>query len=221
MLQIHTEPVTPFDQNARILSCSESKEAVVIDPGGDADIIISAIKDQGLTCKAVWLTHSHLDHCGAVAPILKEFQVPLYGHPFEKDLRQAVLTIVGLYGLPPYGWENCPEPTTYITGGEELVLGKLKAKVLFTPGHSPGHLSFHFEDQKVVVSGDALFAGSIGRTDLPGGDHDTLIKSIEEKLLTLPDDTRVLSGHGEDTTIGAERKSNPFLSGIGRRVFSE
>lgn len=218
MLQIRTETVTPFDQNARILFCSESKEAVIVDPGGDADVIISAVKEEGLTCKAVWLTHSHLDHCGAVASIVKEFQVPLFGHPFEKDLRQAVLTIVSLYGIPPHGWENCPEPTTYITGGEELVVGKLKAKALFTPGHSPGHISFYFENEKIVVSGDALFAGSIGRTDLPGGNHATLLKSIEEKLLSLPDETKVLSGHGEDTTIGAERKSNPFLSGIGRRA---
>jgi hydroxyacylglutathione hydrolase len=214
MLKVFTRQVTPFDQNGRVIACSETKECVVIDPGGDEDEFVEVIEEEGLTCKGIWLTHSHLDHCGGVTPLLAKLQVPLLAHPFEKDLRAAVVTIVSMYGLPPSGWHNCPEPTVHITGGETLTLGKLKAEVLFTPGHSPGHVSFFFPSEKLVISGDALFAGSIGRTDLPGGNHETLIKSIQEKLLTLSDDTRVLSGHGEDTTIGRERKSNPFLMGL-------
>jgi glyoxylase-like metal-dependent hydrolase (beta-lactamase superfamily II) len=117
-----------------------------------------------------------------------------------------------MYGLPASEWFDCPEPSIAIRGGEVLSLGNLRAEVLFTPGHSPGHVSFYFRSEKVLISGDTLFSGSIGRTDLPGGDHRTLIASIRENILTLDDEVRVLSGHGDDTTVGIERRSNPFLA---------
>jgi glyoxylase-like metal-dependent hydrolase (beta-lactamase superfamily II) len=117
-----------------------------------------------------------------------------------------------MYGLSPADWFDCPEPTIQVQGGEELPLGELWAEVLFTPGHSPGHVSFYFRSEKILISGDTLFAGSIGRSDLPGGDHRTLISSIRDKILSLEDDVQVLSGHGEDTTVGAERHTNPFLA---------
>ena len=210
MLSITTIPVTVFAQNARILSCSVTKECVIVDPGGDADEIIRNVSKQGLSCKAVWLTHSHLDHCAGVAPLLEHYKVPLVGHPNEAQMRAAVSSIAMMYGLPPSEWPNCPEPTEYLSGGETVRVGQCSARVLFTPGHSPGSISFYFENDGVLLCGDVLFQGSIGRTDLPGGNHQQLIDTIRRELFVLPDTTRVLSGHGDDTTIGTERVSNPY-----------
>jgi glyoxylase-like metal-dependent hydrolase (beta-lactamase superfamily II) len=117
-----------------------------------------------------------------------------------------------MYGLPLNEWHNCPEPTDTISGGETLAVGHSKAEVRFTPGHSPGSVSFYFPEERIVVSGDVLFAGSIGRSDLPGGNHSQLISSIKREILSLDDSTKVLSGHGEDTTVGQERRHNPFLA---------
>jgi hydroxyacylglutathione hydrolase len=212
MLKAHTKVVTAIAQNSRVLECTETKECVIIDPGGEAQKILKVVKDNGLTLKAIWLTHSHLDHCGGVKPILDEFVVPLVAHPGEQVLRANVVSSAQMFGLPASEWHNCPEPTQHIVGGEKLSFGKLSADVLFTPGHSPGHVSFYFADDSTVISGDALFEGSIGRTDLPGGNHEMLIRSIKEKLLSLPDDTAVLSGHGGDTTIGREKRTNPYVA---------
>ena len=212
MLNVITVPVTVFGQNARILWCSETKEAVIVDPGGDAGLLLREVEDAGVTCSAVWLTHSHLDHCAGVAAVLERCRVPLLAHPNERTLRERIPDIARMYGLPADEWPACPEPTNTVTGGETVAVGSSKAKVLFTPGHSPGHVSFYFGSEGILVSGDALFQGSIGRTDLPGGNHAQLIESIQRQLMTLPDETRVLSGHGDDTTIGEERRSNPFLT---------
>jgi glyoxylase-like metal-dependent hydrolase (beta-lactamase superfamily II) len=125
--------------------------------------------------------------------------------------REKLPEIAMMYGLPIEKWPVCPEPSIAIKGGEKLEVGKNIAKVIHTPGHSPGHVSFYFETEALVVSGDVLFQGSIGRTDLPGGDHNQLIATIRSEFLNLPDATKVLSGHGDDTTIGAERRDNPFL----------
>ncbi len=212
MLKVHTKVVTAIAQNARVLECTESKECVIVDPGGEAQKILKIIEENGLTCKAVWLTHSHLDHCGGVKPILDKLSIPLVAHPGEQINRANVVRTAQMFGLPASDWFNCPEPTQEIVGDERLSFGKLSAQVLFTPGHSPGHVSFYFPSDSTVISGDTLFEGSIGRTDLPGGNHETLIQSIKEKLLTLPDDTAVLSGHGEDTTIGREKRTNPYVA---------
>lgn len=212
MIEITTIPVTPFMQNARIVACSERQEAVVVDPGGDAARIVRQLQASGRRCTQIWLTHSHLDHCGGVAALRSALgDIPLVAHPAEAMLRTQVVNSARMFGLPAAGLENCPEPTVPVVGGEILACGALSAEVLFTPGHSPGHVSFYFRVEKVLISGDALFAGSIGRTDLPGGDHRTLLESIQREILSLDDDVRVLSGHGEDTTVGEERRSNPFL----------
>jgi hydroxyacylglutathione hydrolase len=211
MITVHTIPVTVFGQNARVVACAETHEAVIVDPGGDIEKIRHRIDSQKLTCTAIWLTHSHLDHCAGVAALLKHYNVPLVGHALEAQMRSSVSMVASMYGLPATEWPNCPEPTVYVKGGETLSVGRAQAKVLFTPGHSPGHVSFYFQADDLVISGDALFAGSIGRTDLPGGDFEVLRASIHEQLFTLPDSTRVLSGHGADTTIGAERSDNPFV----------
>lgn len=211
MLEVITVPVTVFSQNARVLWCSETKEGVLVDPGGDSDLLSGTCDGAGVRVTAIWLTHAHLDHCAGVAALLKRYSVPLVAHPDERMLRERIPDIARMYGLPADEWPACPEPTHAVRGGEELRMGNVRAQVLFTPGHSPGHVSFYFPADSVVVSGDALFCGSIGRTDLPGGDHAQLLASIKRELLRLPDETKVLSGHGEDTTIGAERRENPFL----------
>ena len=213
MLNVETIPVTEFGQNARILWCSETKDAVIIDPGGDADKILAGVNRLGVTVKAVWLTHSHLDHCGGVAPLLEAINVPLVANPEERMMRTNVKSIALMYGMSPDEWHNCPEPTVTIRGGETLSIGNSSCVVLFTPGHSPGHVSYYFEKERRVASGDVLFAGSIGRTDLPGGDSKTLLAAIRREIFTLPAETRVLTGHGPGTTVGEEKASNPFFTG--------
>lgn len=211
MLDIQTIVVTPFMQNARLLSVSGSKGAVLIDPGGDTEIVLSALEASGKELIGIWLTHSHLDHCGGVAALKRRFDVPLVAHAREADMRAGLKKIAAMYGLELGDMEICPEPQQFIKGGERLELGPLSFEVRFAPGHSPGHVVFYCESEGVVVAGDTLFAGSIGRSDLPGGDHDTLIESISSQLLSLPPHTRVLPGHGPDTTIGQELETNPFF----------
>lgn len=214
MLEVIRMQLTPFQQNTRILACSKSSEAVIIDPGGESEILLAELKKLGLTLKQIWLTHSHLDHCGGVKSILEQHAVDLIAHPDERFMRENVVNVAAMYGIGPGIFDNCPEPNIYIKGGEELVFSEYTFKVLFTPGHSPGHVSLYCAQEGFVVAGDVLFAGSIGRTDLPGGNHEQLIQSVRDKLFTLPLNTRVLSGHGEDTTIGHEMTHNPFFNGM-------
>jgi hydroxyacylglutathione hydrolase len=217
MLKIITIPVTPINQNARVLFCSESKNAVVIDPGGDAVAILKVVQKEQLTVNQLWLTHSHFDHCGGVAELMEllaeksSSPVELLGHRFEKEMRSRVTEIVGAFGLAGFGFRNCPEPDKFIEDNDVVSVGSHEFAVLFAPGHSPGHVCFYSKSEKILLAGDTIFQGSIGRTDLPMGNHAQLIKSIHDKLLVLPDDTVVLSGHGEDTTIGKERRTNPYL----------
>jgi hydroxyacylglutathione hydrolase len=213
MLTIETIPVTEFGQNARILWCSETKQGVVLDPGGEHVKILAIAEKLGVTITQVWLTHSHLDHCGGVEPLLKEVNVPLVAHPEERMMRSNVKSIAQMYGMSPAEWHNCPEPDIEVRGGETLSVGNCSCTVLFTPGHSPGHVSYYFAHDNVVASGDVLFAGSIGRTDLPGGDTPTLLNAIKREIFTLPGGTKVLAGHGPDTTVAAEIASNPFFTG--------
>ncbi|MFM1848090.1 MAG: hypothetical protein RL417_1564 [Pseudomonadota bacterium] len=213
MLEIVTCPVTPFMQNARILFEKGGATAVVIDPGGDVEILLRELAARKLRCAEIWLTHSHLDHCGGVRRLKEITGATLLGHPAEAMMRSRVVDIAAMYGLPGSDLENCPEPERMIEGGEGLTLGSESFEVLFTPGHSPGHLCFYNRSNGVLLAGDTLFQGSIGRTDLPGGDLDVLMDSIKGVLLKLPPETRVLPGHGPETTIGEESRSNPFIVG--------
>ncbi|MFK7819435.1 MAG: MBL fold metallo-hydrolase [Planctomycetaceae bacterium] len=225
MLKIQTFTITDFQQNCRLLIDDTTNQSVLLDAGGESQYLLDAVKESGTELQSLVLTHSHIDHCGGVAGFLRGFdgELPLFGHQIESDMRAGVGSRQAvLFGLGGGGYEDCPEPTQYLEDGDELQVGSFTATALFTPGHSPGHLAFYFENVDwnldgregsgpLLIAGDAIFNGSIGRTDLPGGNHAQLIESIKTKLLTLPDETLVLCGHGPETQIGHERATNPFL----------
>jgi glyoxylase-like metal-dependent hydrolase (beta-lactamase superfamily II) len=200
--------VGPLQENCWILDDGES--AIVIDPGDEADRLIEAV--EGLRTEAILLTHTHFDHVGAVAQLARSSSAPVYCPKLEVP----VLQDINRYLFPGYGPYESYDPEETLEGGEQLRLAGPTIDVLFTPGHSPGHVSFSIPEHEIVLSGDVLFQGSIGRFDLPGGDYGTLMGSIASLLNTLPDETHVLPGHGDPTTLGRERASNPFLHELAR-----
>jgi hydroxyacylglutathione hydrolase len=214
MLRVETIPVTLFSQNARIIWDTESKLALAIDPGGESHLLRKFVDRNGLKLSEIWLTHSHLDHVGGVKVLQEATGASLVGHQAEAPMRAAVPQICMMFGVPRDGFEICPEPDLYLWGGEKLTFAGREFQVIFTPGHSPGHLAFYCPTERFVLSGDALFQGSVGRTDLPGGSHPVLLESIQKLITTLPPETAVLSGHGPDTTLAIEKEQNPFLKGL-------
>lgn len=208
---VHCEVVEPFAENSWLIGCPETGRAALIDPGGHVQRLLAVAADRDLEVVEIWLTHAHIDHVMGVAEAVERTGAPVWLHPDDRPLYDNVAQQGAMFGLrvtPP------PPPDRDLVPGATLELGSLRAEVLFVPGHSPGHVAFRLDAQGVVFSGDCLFAGSIGRTDLPGGSYETLMRSIREQLLPLGDDVRVLSGHGPETTIGRERASNPFLTGM-------
>ncbi|MBV8157014.1 MAG: MBL fold metallo-hydrolase [Dyella sp.] len=208
-------PVTPFQQNCALVFDRDTKRGAVIDPGGDVDRILEAIGRHGLTVDSILLTHGHIDHAGGAAGLrtsLSERQaaaVPVLGPDRRDDFLLDALAEQGLmFGL---AGAEAITPDRWLTEGETVTIGGVPFSVLHCPGHTPGHVVFVAADHRFAILGDVLFRGSIGRTDFPYGDHDALISAIREKLLPLDDDVAFICGHGPASTIGAERRSNPFL----------
>jgi glyoxylase-like metal-dependent hydrolase (beta-lactamase superfamily II) len=202
-------PVTPFQQNCTILWCEASKRAVVIDPGGDLASIERAIAQAGVAVDKIWLTHGHVDHVGGAADLKARLKVSIEGpHRDDLFLLQRVAESARSFGIPN---ASNVTPDRWLQDGDQVEVGELTFDVLHCPGHSPGSIAFSNPRERLAIVGDVLFAGSIGRTDLPGGNHRQLLQSIRDKLLPLGDDVGIISGHGPTTTIGRERTSNPFL----------
>jgi hydroxyacylglutathione hydrolase len=202
--------VGPFQENCYIIGDEESGTGAVIDPGDEAARIAMAVEQTGMEIGSIIVTHAHIDHVGAVAALVDEYACPVLMHAEAEPMLKHLPTQALMMGLR---FGKVPSVDLYIDDEEVLEVGDLRLRSLYTPGHAPGHLAFYVEDEDLVLSGDALFAGSVGRVDLPGGSMEVLMRSIEERLLTLPDETIVYSGHGPRTTIGDERVSNPFLQG--------
>src|SRR3990172_9280059 len=201
-------PLGPLQTNCFIVGDDETKSAVVIAPGGDAPHVLAALDRRGWQLKYILLTHAHFDHVGAVADLIDATRAPLAIHPLELPL----LRHGG--GAQEFGFHlrPCPEPDVLLQEGQVVEVGGLRFQVLFTPGHTVGHVAFYAAQAKAVFSGDVLFQDGIGRTDFPGGSYETLMRSIREALFALPDETAVCPGHGPVTTIGRERAENPFLA---------
>jgi hydroxyacylglutathione hydrolase len=211
-MQARCFTVGPLQENCWIVHGDGSKTAVVIDPGEEADRLIAAIDDLSLTVEAILLTHTHFDHVGAVAALARATNAPVHC----PELEVSILQDINAYVFPGFGPFESYDPEETLAGGDHLTLAGLEIDVIFTPGHSPGHVSFSMPEHDALVSGDVLFQGSIGHTDLPGGHHQTLLDSIATLLNTLPDETRVLPGHMGTTTLGRERATNPFLLELSR-----
>ncbi len=202
--------VGPIMANCFIVGCEETKEAVVIDPGDEADKILMALAKSHLTVKYIINTHGHFDHVGANKRLSEVTKAPILIHTLDAPLLNQLSATAAAWGLKT---ENSPEPDRLLEDGDTITFGTITLKVIHTPGHSPGGISLYTDGH--VFVGDTLFAGSIGRTDFPGGDYEVLIAAIRNKLFTLGDDVKVHPGHMGDTTIGVEKKTNPF-AGIGR-----
>ena len=200
-------PLGPIQTNCYIAGCEETKEGVIIDPSAEPEQIMAEINNLGLTVKYVLLTHAHFDHMMANAGVVEATNAPLALHPLDLPLlrNNGGASFFGMH-VP-----QSPEPDLELAEGDTITFGTHTLEVLFTPGHTPGHVSFYEANVGIIFDGDVLFASGIGRTDLPGGDYETLMTSINEKLMVLPDETYVCSGHGPVTTIGRERQSNPWL----------
>ena len=202
--------VGPFQENCYVIGDEEIGEGAIVDPGDEAARIALAVEQTGLAISEILITHAHIDHVGAVAALVEEYGCPVLMHAEAEPMLQQLPTQAMMMGLR---FGKVPKVDRRIEDEEVLEVGGLRLKALYTPGHAPGHLAFYAESERLVFSGDALFAGSVGRTDLFGGDTEVLMRNIKERLMRLPDQTRVLSGHGPETTIGDERAHNPFLHG--------
>lgn len=208
-MNYHIIPVTAFAQNCSLIWCEETRQAAIVDPGGEAQKIIREVADKGVVVGQILLTHGHLDHVGAAAELAAHYGVPIVGPEKADDF--------WLQGLPAqsrmFGLDECLPltPDRWLDEGETLSVGNVTLQVLHCPGHTPGHIVFFDDRSKLLVSGDVIFKGGVGRSDFPQGDHAALIDAIKRKLLPLGDDVTFIPGHGPLSTLGHERLHNPFL----------
>ena len=209
MLRYEIIPVTPFQQNCSLAWCDRTLQAALIDPGGEIPRLLQAVRRHGVTLSALWLTHAHIDHAGATAQLAREQQLPIIGpHPGDQFWIDGLPQQSRMFGLPaaePF------TPTRWLHDGDTVTLGNETLAVRHCPGHTPGHVVFHSAAAQRAFVGDVLFAGSIGRTDFPGGDFDQLVESITTRLWPMGDETIFIPGHGPESSFGAERRSNPFV----------
>ena len=211
-MYVKTITVGAFQENSYLVVDDRSSRAVIVDPGSEGERLVEAIDRSGATLEAIWITHAHVDHVGAIAFVKRKWDVPIYLHPLDRRLYDAAGLQAQVYGLP---FEEPPAPDHEFADGQQIKVGDAEMTVLHAPGHSPGHVVIH--GNGIALVGDCLFAGSIGRTDLPFSNPPQLAASLE-KISALPPETVVYPGHGMETTIGQERLSNPFLNGTARVV---
>ncbi|MDN3543115.1 MAG: MBL fold metallo-hydrolase [Roseateles asaccharophilus] len=208
-LRYLTLPVTPFAQNCSLLWCDQTQEAALVDPGGELPRLLAAVAERGLKLQAIWLTHAHIDHAGGAGQLAREQGLPIIGpHRGDQFWIDGLPQQSAMFGFPPAEGFT---PTRWLEDGDTLSLGRETLTVRHCPGHTPGHVVFHSASARRCFVGDVLFAGSIGRTDFPGGNHAELIASITQRLWPMGDDTVFIPGHGPESSFGAERRSNPFV----------
>ncbi len=203
-------PVTAFEQNCTVLWCDKSKNAAVVDPGGDLDRIVAVLKKEGLNLEKILLTHAHIDHAGGTAELAQTYGVPIEGpHKEDKFWIDALPQQSQMFDFPAV---DVFTPDRWLEEGDMVSVGESSLSVVHCPGHTPGHVIFHSEEADLALVGDVLFHGGIGRTDFPKGDHATLIRSIKENLWPLGSSVSFIPGHGPMSTFGEERRSNPFVA---------
>jgi glyoxylase-like metal-dependent hydrolase (beta-lactamase superfamily II) len=211
LLHYQTVPVTPFAQNCSIVWCGATREAAVIDPGGDLPRIEAAVAALGVRLTQIWLTHAHIDHAGGTAELSRRHGLPIVGpHPADQFWIDALAEQGRMFGFPP---AEAFTPTRWLQDGDTVQVGECALAVRHCPGHTPGHVVFHAPRIARAFVGDVLFAGSIGRTDFPGGNHRQLIDSIAGRLWPMGDETVFIPGHGPESTFGEERRHNPYVRG--------
>lgn len=218
---IETFPITPFQQNTRLIACEKTRRAICIDPGERCEDLIDSIRENSLELQAITLTHGHLDHVGGTSDLVKEFpEAEIILHKDDEDLYYGLPQQPLFMGIQPhqmaalgFDYDDPPPLTRNWQHGEVYEVGELRFSIRHCPGHTRGHIVMAEETEKRVFVGDCLFEGSVGRTDLPGGSHEQLMESINDQIMSLGDDFIVYSGHGRETTVGRERTTNPFLTG--------
>jgi hydroxyacylglutathione hydrolase len=211
MLHYLTVPVTQFQQNCSIVWCDQTQKAAIIDPGGDLQLLLAEVKKRGLALEQIWLTHAHIDHAGGTGELARTLGLPIIGpHPGDQFWIDGLPEQSAMFGFPP---AETFVPTRWLKDGDTVQIGQSVLQVRHCPGHTPGHVVFYSPDIQRAFVGDVLFAGSIGRTDFPQGDHATLIASITQRLWPMGDETVFIPGHGPESTFGRERRSNPYVGG--------